>query len=120
MTALAETPSSIERLKLYYSRHEGRVAAAFFAAGFVFDMLTVGRIDSWLTIGQQALYLAVAMTVLVQMFHEQGGAPPEPRGRVVLARWYYEYRSPLVHFLLGALLNLYAIFYFKSSSLLVS
>ena len=52
---LAEQSSGIERLKLYYSRNEGRVAAAFFAAGFVFDMVTVGRIDSWLTIGQQAL-----------------------------------------------------------------
>ena len=28
--------------------------AAFFAAGFVFDMVTVGRIDAWATITQQA------------------------------------------------------------------
>ena len=112
MTALAETPSSIERLRLYYSRHEGRVAATFFTAGFVFDMVTVGRIDSWVTIGQQALYLAVILAALVQMFVEQFSPPRE--------RWYSTYRSPLVHFLLGALLNLYAIFYFKSSSLLVS
>jgi len=86
----------------------------------VFDMLTVGRIDSWATIAQQALYLLVITAVLLQMFHEQGGPPPEPAGKPVLKRWYYEYRSPLVHFLMGALLNLYAIFYFKSSSLLVS
>src|SRR5688572_14117585 len=83
-------------------------------------MLTVGRIDSWATIGQQALYLAVVTTILLQMFLEQGGPPPDPGGRFVLARRYYEYRSAIVHFLLGALLNLYAIFYFKSSSLLVS
>lgn len=112
MTTAAETPSSIERLRLYYSRHEGRVAAAFFAAGFVFDMVTVGRIDSWATIAQQALYLALILAALLQMFGEQFSAPRE--------RWYSRYRSPLVHFLLGALLNLYAIFYFKSSSLLVS
>ena len=111
MTAIAESPSSIERLRLYYSRHEGRVAATFFAAGFVFDMVTVGRIDSWVTIGQQALYLAVILAALMQMFVEQFSPPRE--------RWYSTYRSPLVHFLLGALLNLYAIFYFKSSSLLV-
>src|SRR5688572_33509143 len=83
-------------------------------------MLTVGRIDSWATIGQQAVYLAVVMTVLLQMFLEQGGPPPDPSSRFVLARRYYQYRSAIVHFLLGALLNLYAIFYFKSSSLLVS
>jgi hypothetical protein len=113
MTTLAETSSSsLERLRLYYSRHEGRVAAAFFAAGFVFDMVTVGRIDSWVTIGQQALYLGLILAALLQMFFEQYTPPRE--------RWYSKYRSPAVHFLLGALLNLYAIFYFKSSSLLVS
>lgn len=118
--AIAAPPGGVDRLKLYYSRNEGAVAAAFFAAGFVFDMLTVGRIDSWATIGQQALYLVVVMTALLQMFLEQGGPPPDPSGKSVLKRWYYEYRSAIVHFLMGALLNLYAIFYFKSSSLLVS
>lgn len=115
----ALSASGLERLKLYYSRHESRVAAAFFAAGFVFDMATVGRIDSWATIGQQAIYLAVALIALLQMLLEQD-QPPRAPGGFILKRWYYEYRSALVHFLMGALLNLYAIFYFKSSSLLVS
>jgi hypothetical protein len=116
----AGSTSGLEQLKLYYSRNEGRVAAAFFAAGFVFDMFTVGRIDSWLTIGQQLVYLLVIMAVLLHMFYEQGSAPADLSGRGIFVRKYYEYRSAVVHFLLGALLNLYAIFYFKSSSLLVS
>jgi hypothetical protein len=37
-----------------------------------------------------------------------------------MKRWYYEYRSPAIHFLLGALLSAYTLFFFKSSSLLVS
>jgi hypothetical protein len=115
----ALSASGLERLKVYYSRNEGRVAAAFFAAGFVFDMATVGRIDSWATIAQQAVYLSVALIALLQMLLELDQPPREPGG-FVLKRWYYEYRSALVHFLMGALLNLYAIFYFKSSSLLVS
>ena len=117
--AASVSASGLERLKLYYGRHEGRVAAAFFAAGFLFDMITVGRIDSWATIGQQAIYLTVALIALLQMLLEADQPPREPSGSV-LKRWYYEYRSALVHFLMGALLNLYAIFYFKSSSLLVS
>jgi Protein of unknown function (DUF2914) len=116
----AGSTSGLEQLKLYYSRNEGRVAAAFFAAGFVFDMFTVGRIDSLLTIGQQLVYLLVIMAVLLHMFYEQGSAPADLWGRGISVRKYYEYRSAVVHFLLGALLNLYAIFYFKSSSLLVS
>ena len=90
----------------------------FFAAGFLFDMVTVGRIDAWITIAQQAAYLALVTVLLMHMFLQQEDAPAEPAGR--FSRWYYEYRSAAVHFLLGALLNLYAIFYFKSSSLLVS
>jgi hypothetical protein len=86
----------------------------------VFDILTTGRIDSWLTIAQQAIYLSVIAAILLHMFLQQTTAVPEPAVRGALTRWYYDYRSPLVHFLLGALLNLYAIFYFKSSSLLVS
>jgi hypothetical protein len=117
--AAAVSASGLERLKLYYGRNEGRVAAAFFIAGFIFDMLTVGRVDSWATIGQQAVYLAVITTALLQMLVEHGEPPRQPPA-FVLKRWYYEYRNALVHFLMGALLNLYAIFYFKSSSLLVS
>jgi len=117
--APALSASGLERLKLYYGRNEGRVAAVFFAAGFVFDMLTVGRIDSWAVIGQQAVYLAVIMAVLLQMFTEQD-QPARSPSSFALTRWYYEYRTALIHFLMGALLNIYAIFYFKSSSLLVS
>ncbi|HSA70925.1 MAG TPA: DUF2914 domain-containing protein [Burkholderiales bacterium] len=83
-------------------------------------MLTVGRIDSWVTIGQQLAYLLVIMAVLLHMFSEQGSAPADVSGRGIVVRKYYQYRSAVVHFFLGALLNLYAIFYFKSSSLLVS
>jgi hypothetical protein len=110
---------NLEGLKLFYGRNESVVAAAFFAAGFVFDMATVGRIDSWATMAQQVAYLAAVMTVLLQMFFEQD-APLRPPAASDLLRLYYEYRSPLVHFLMGALLNMYAIFYFKSSSLLAS
>ncbi len=117
--AASVSASGLERLKLYYGRHEGRVAAAFFTAGFLFDMVTVGRIDSWATIAQQAIYLTVALIALLQMLLELDQPRQEPGG-FILTRWYYEHRSALVHFLMGALLNLYAIFYFKSSSLLVS
>jgi hypothetical protein len=113
-------PAFLRRLERAFKENERAVAAAFFAAGFVFDMLTAGRIDSWATIGQQAVYLAVIMAVLLQMFREQGLPAPEPAGMTRLRRWTYEYRGAAVHFLLGALLNLYAIFFFKSSSLAVS
>jgi Protein of unknown function (DUF2914) len=117
-TAAALTP--LQKLRLRFERHEREVAVAFFAGGFVFDIVTTGRIDSWITIAQQAGYLGAILAVLMHMFLEQGAPPPEPATLPRLRRWYYEYRAAAIHFSLGALLNLYAIFFFKSSSLLVS
>jgi hypothetical protein len=112
--------STLERIKLYAVRNERNLSIAFFAAGFLFDIVTLGRIDSWLTIGQQASYLAVVTAVLVQMLREEGQPPPDLSAATRLKRWYYEYRNPAIHFLLGALLSAYTLFFFKSSSLLVS
>jgi len=118
--AMAAPASALERLRAYVGRNEREVAVAFFAGGFVFDIVTVGRIDSWVTIGQQSLYLAAVTAVLLHMLFEQGTPAPELAGQPRLRHWYYEYRSAAIHFALGALMNLYAIFFFKSSSLLVS
>jgi hypothetical protein len=91
---------------------------AFFVAGFVFDMVMLGRIDSWHVIGQQVVYLAVIAFLLASMLREEGAPPLEAPTRI--ARWYLKYRGAAVNFCLGTLLNVYTIFFFKSSSLLVS
>jgi len=111
---------ALERFKDYVARNERGIAVAFFTAGFLFDIVTVGRVDSWLTVGQQVVYLGAITAVLLHMLLEQGAPPPATQGLSRLRRAYYEYRSAAIHFALGALMNLYAIFFFKSSSLLVS
>src|SRR4051812_11678936 len=91
-------------------------------------MLMLGRVDSWHVIGQQIVYLVLIMLMLLQIFREEASpvpvAPLQPasvsRLGPRLRRRYLKYRSPAVHFLLGTLLNVYTIFFFKSSSLLVS
>jgi DUF2914 family protein len=113
-------PGAIERLRLYYARNEQRIAVLSFIGGFVFDIAMVQRADSWHAIAQQLVYLAVILAALTQMFFEEGGTQVDPAGRFFVARWYYRYRTALVHFFLGTLLNVYTIFFFKSSSLLVS
>jgi hypothetical protein len=118
--AAPATPGAIHRLRLYYEKNESQIAVLSFICGFVFDVLTADRVDSWFTIGQQAAYLALILLALLQMFFEQSGPPLDPVALPVPKRWYYRYRTALVHFFLGTLLNLYTIFFFKSSSLLVS
>lgn len=114
------SPGRIHRLKEYYEQHEHNLAIAFFIGGFIFDMILMGRIDSWETIGQQIVYLLVIMAALMQMFFEEAKPVPEFEKMFVIKRWYYNYRTAIVHFFFGTLLNMYTIFFFKSSSLLVS
>lgn len=118
--AVAPPPGGIRRFRLYYARNERTIAVLFFVGGFVFDILALGRIDSWRAIGQQIVYLAVVTLALTQMFFEEGAPPLELGKMSAVKRWYFEYRTAIVHFFFGNLLNLYTIFYFKSSSLVVS
>ncbi|HEX4986220.1 MAG TPA: DUF2914 domain-containing protein [Burkholderiales bacterium] len=109
------------RIRRYYERHEQVVDLAAFVGGFVFDMAMLDRIDAWATIIQQAAYLVLIAAILLQLFFAQDEAaqPPAPAASR-LARRVREYRVPFVHFLLGTLLNLYTLFFFKSASLFVS
>jgi hypothetical protein len=120
MNETAAAPGRIERLRLYYAKNEQRIAVLSFICGFVFDIAMVDRADSWHAIAQQVFYLGVILAALTQMFLEEGQPQPDPAGQFFLKRWYYQYRTALVHFFLGTLLNVYTIFFFKSSSLLVS
>lgn len=120
MTDATPAAGAIERLRLYYAKNEQRVAVLSFVFGFLFDIVTVARADHWLAIVQQVVYIGVILAALTQMFLEEGGAQPDPAARPAIKRWYYQYRMALIHFFLGTLLNVYTIFFFKSSSLLVS
>jgi hypothetical protein len=69
-------------------------------------------------VAQQTLYLAIVTAVLTQMFL----VPEEPaaEGLAPAKRFYYRHRVAVLGFFLGTLLNVYTVFFFKSSSLLVS
>ena len=62
----------VEQLKNYknqfhdfYQRHEVLVSAGVFVFGFLFDLLTLGRIDDLLNLIQQAIYLSILGTLLL-------------------------------------------------------
>lgn len=104
----------------YYEKHEQAFSIVFFILGFIFDMIMLERIDSPLVIGQQGLYLLIIMAVLMQMFFEQASPPRDPQNMFFLRRWFHDYRTAVIHFFIGTLLNGYTLFFFKSSSLVVS
>jgi hypothetical protein len=83
-----------------------------FLGGFLFDALTIKRIDSWADLAIQLAYLAALTYLLVHQYREgRGEWSPGPR----LARaWRYNVEA--LHFFYGGLLSAYVVLYFKSSS----
>lgn len=84
-------------------------ATIAFVAGFLFDTMRLGRIDSRFTLVQHACYLALSLALLASLIRSPGEGEGSRR-----------YREPAFHFLVGSLLNAYTIFYFKSASLFSS
>ena len=79
------SPSRLHALAQYYEKNEQKIAIWFFVGGFIFDLVTLDRIDSWVTIGQQIVYLLIIWAALIQMFFEEA-KPEAGRGIFALVR----------------------------------
>jgi len=102
-----------ERAKTFYNEHEPACTAGFFAAGFLFDILAVGRIDRLHNIIHQATYLSLcAFFTGLELRERHGKFTPPDRFKTA-----WRYHVGVTHFMLGTLLNIYTLFYFKSASL---
>jgi hypothetical protein len=106
----------LQALKKKIHKYKKWEPLAFFVGGFTFDALLLHRIDDPLMLVHQALYLGISGSLIAwDMFCEDG------KGEI--PRWFtkvWNYREGILHFLLGTLLNVYTIFYFKSGSLMSS
>lgn len=102
----------LERAKRFYEEHEAACTVALFVVGFLFDTVAVGRIDKLHNILHQATYLSLCAWFTGLELRERHGAfaPPER------LKGAWRYQQGATHFMLGTLLNIYTLFYFKSSS----
>lgn len=100
----------------YWHRNERYLAAEFFLAGFVFDLITLHRIDDKLTIIQQGLFILI--TLILLLLKTQSWSPPQQWPPWLVKAWGFHTEG--LHFLFGSLLSGFTVFYFKSSSLFVS
>ena len=106
-------PRLAERAKAFYHAHEPACTVGFFIAGFLFDTLAVGRIDELRGIIQQAVYLLLcALFTSYELRERCGDFAPRERFKTL-----WRYHTAATHFMLGTLLNIYTLFYFKSASL---
>ncbi len=105
-----------DRLLAYYEKNETRLELAFFLGGFVFDLLTLSEIDDSFAILQQFIYLTLIGVIVYFNFLAADRPANAPFQPVRWLKWPWDYRDLALHFLLGSLLSIYSLFFFKSAS----
>jgi hypothetical protein len=83
-----------------------------FVAGFLFDFVTMQRIDSVTDLVIQLVYL-VALTWLLFVQHREAQGIWSPPRRL---QRFWAYNVDVLHFFYGGLLSAYVVLYFKSST----
>ncbi|MEI7440816.1 MAG: DUF2914 domain-containing protein [bacterium] len=105
-----------EALKATLHKYKKWEPLAFFIAGFSFDAFLLHRIDDPLMLIHQATYLTLSALIIAwDLFCEEKATQ--------IPSWFlkiWAYREGILHFMLGTLLNVYTIFYFKSGSFVSS
>ena len=104
-----EKPSGI---RAFIHRNEKKLDLAFFVGGFIFDVAMIEAPDALSSILQQVFYLVViaALIHFEMLFRMHKWRP----GKWIRKVWTW--RTLLLHFSLGNLLNLYSLYYIKSAS----
>lgn len=97
-------------LKGVRAKHHALEAALFFLGGFCFDLLLLERIDSIPMLIHQGSYLVLLSILLAVDHHYSCVSAGGFWGRVL------RFRTEMIHFLFGTLLNAFLVFYFKASS----
>lgn len=106
----------LENLKAKIHKYKKWEPLAFFVAGFSFDAMLLHRIDDPLMLIHQAVYLSLsAMLIAWDLFCEEKAVSIP-----FFLKKIWKYREGILHFMLGTLLNVYTIFYFKSGSFVSS
>lgn len=95
------------------TRRHRSLAVVTFVAGFLFDFVTMQRIDAWTDLALQLGYLlGLGGLLLYQQREAIGRWVPGP----LVQRWW-QYNVEAVHFLYGGLLSAYVVLYFRSSTI---
>lgn len=100
-------------MKIFFKTHFSIIALV---AGFLFDLLTLKRIDQTITLVQHGIFLLIIAGILSLFFlHQQNYLTKN-----TLIKKHQDKFNFILHFLFGGLLSAFTIFYFKSSSIMTS
>ncbi len=98
--------------KQFLQRHKKYAPVVFFIGGFVWDSLTLGRIDGWYSNTILLTYLS-CLTACLYIFN----LSDDDRWKGTWLEPYEEYAPHAIQFFLGGLSSAYVIFFFQSVTL---
>ncbi|SMO78422.1 DUF2914 domain-containing protein [Fodinibius sediminis] len=102
----------VSRVKSFLLRHRKYAPVLFFIGGFIWDSLTLGRIDGWYSNTVLFTYL-IGLTVCLFIFN----LADDNYWDNTFIKPYEEYAPLAIQFFLGGLSSAYVIFFFQSVSL---
>lgn len=101
----------VKRIKTFYHKHKEYALVLFFVGGFIWDSLTLGRIDRWYSNIILFSYLSL-LSLSLYIFNRS----PDGCWKNTILEPYQDYAPLGVQFFLGGLSSAYVIFFFRSVS----
>ncbi|WP_138430006.1 DUF2914 domain-containing protein [Fodinibius saliphilus] len=101
----------VSTAKQFIRRHKKYAPVVFFIGGFIWDSLTLGRIDGWYSNTILTTYL-VCLTACLYIFN----LADDNHWQDTFIEPYQEYSPLAIQFFLGGLSSAYVIFFFQSVS----
>jgi len=105
----------ITRARDWYARFERPISSASLIGGFVFDAVTLKRIEFFLENIWVVAHLAI-VAVCIILINREESEHVDPRDAGKAHFWYIN----ILQFFFGGLLSTYLVFYFRSATLAVT
>lgn len=102
----------VSTTKRFLYRHKRFAPLLFFIGGFIWDSLTLGRIDGWYSNTVLFTYL-ICLTLCIYIFN----LSDDGRWEDTFLQPYQKYAPLAIQFFLGGLCSAYVIFFFQSVTL---
>lgn len=102
----------VSKVKQFLNRHKKYAPVIFFIGGFIWDSLTLGRIDGWYSNTVLFTYL-ISLTICLYIFN----LADDHYWDDTFLKPYEDYAPLAIQFFLGGLSSAYVIFFFQSVSL---
>lgn len=99
-------------LKAFLTQHQKYLPVLFFVGGFIWDSLTLGRVDGWYSNTILFLYLG-CLTTCLYIYNLKD----DEHWQNTFLEPYQQYAPYAIQFFLGGLSSAYVIFFFQSVSL---